>query len=135
MIDNLHKFLEQQFSDFTGTPVSLKNGFYSSIMINKINYYTYSNSNHNDGFIISESIDNFQPHPSSLSIITNIKKEIINNKKDILSLSHGKSIENNKNFSNPIIIEDSHKRSIALCKIKDNMLIPIIDIGMYLRLE
>ena len=45
MIDNLHKFLEQQFSDFTGTPISLKNGFYSSIMINKINYYTYSNSN------------------------------------------------------------------------------------------
>ena len=36
MIDNLHKFLEQQFSDFTGTPISLKNGSYSSIMINKM---------------------------------------------------------------------------------------------------
>ncbi len=135
MTDNLHKFLEEQFFEYTGFPISLENGFYSSIMINKIHYYTYSNSNHNDGFIISESTKNFQPHPSSLSIITNIKKEIINNKKDILSLSHGKSIENNKNLSNPIIIEDSHKRSIALCKIKDNMLIPIIDIGMYLRLE
>lgn len=135
MTDNLHKFLEQQFSNFTGTPISLKNGFYSSITINKINYYTYSNSNHNDGFIISESTNTFQPHPSSLSIIKNIKKETINNRKHILSLSHGKNIENNKNFSNPIIVEDSHKRLIALCKIKGNMLIPIIDIGMYLRLE
>ena len=135
MTDNLHKFLEQQFTDFIGIPISLKNGFYSSFMINKINYYTYSNSNHNDGFIISESTEFFQPHPSSLSIITNLKKETIDNKKQILSLSHGKSIENNKNFSNPIIVEDSHKRLIALCKIKDNMLIPIIDIGMYLRLE
>ncbi|MGA0277481.1 MAG: hypothetical protein ACO3LF_06265 [Candidatus Kariarchaeum pelagius] len=135
MTDNLHEFLEQQFSNFTGTPITLKNGFYSSITINKIKYHTYSNSNHNDGFIISESTNNFQPHPSSLSIITNIKKEIINNRKHILSLSHGKNIENNKKFSNPIIVEDSHKRLIALCKIKDNMLIPIIDIGMYLRLE
>ena len=135
MTDNLHEFLEQQFSNFIGTPITLKNGFYSSITINKIKYHTYSNSNHNDGFIISESTKNFQPHPSSLSIIVNIKKETINNRKHILSLSHGKNIENNKKFSNPIIVEDSHKRLIALCKIKDNMLIPIIDIGMYLRLE
>ena len=75
MIDNLHKFLEQQFSDFTGTPISLKNGFYSSIMINKINYYTYSNSNHNDGFIISESIDNFQPHPHPFQLLRILKKK------------------------------------------------------------
>ena len=75
--------------------------------------------------------------PAGLSNLLGLCKilKINRDKKDILSLSHGKSIENNKNFSNPIIIEDSHKRSIALCKIKDNMLIPIIDIGMYLRLE
>ena len=39
MIDNLHKFLEQQFSDFTGTPISLKNGkFFNNDKQNKLLY-------------------------------------------------------------------------------------------------
>ena len=72
--------------------------------------------------------------PSILPYIRNTTKLTISNETRLVDLSHGKSIAI-KSLDGYYLIEDGSNDLIAYGQVVTNRLIPMIDIGIYLRFE
>jgi len=120
--------------------LQLRQGNYRQYQLNNISYISYSSRDLNDdeaisqGKLIMEYRDRWYLLPSVLDLILGVEILQIGDTEQIVETTFGNTTMINQKTGN-YLLKDGYNRIIALVKIEADQMIPLVDVGLYLRFE